>query len=163
MNHAEAMLGLKSAGWMADQTAVSYLRNAQTGGDWGSPDSNGIALQALGERVSGALSVLNNSQHGTSGGWGDFGLSVNSTAEVVQGLVAVGKNPFAPEWSVVINGRVQNPADAIIATQAASGCWQHSWAPSIDDPYATTDAVLLYMQQPVWEEIIQVYLPIIIK
>ncbi len=162
MAHAEAMLGLQAAGLKADPTAVAFLRDGiQNNSSWSSPDNYGVALQALGHTVSNIVDILHNTQITSSGGWGSWGLSVNSSAEAAQGLAAIGENPFAPEWSVVVNGRVQNTADAIITTQHKSGCWRHSWAPAVDDSSATTDAVMLYMLQPEWRT--YTYLPIIVK
>jgi hypothetical protein len=85
----------------------------------------------------------------SDGGWGFGSASPSSSSEVVQGLVAVGENPFAPSWSKVVSGTVTNAADAILAQQGDSGCWPNLFGPG-DDPFSTTDAVLLLVQQPVW-------------
>ncbi len=150
--HNEAMLGLLVAGYAPDPLAVAWLQGAAVGGTWGSPDANGSSLQVLGrlnEAVPvGAFSYLRQTQQ-ADGGWGFGGpASVNSTAEVVQGLVWQGDNPFSPAWSVVVNGRLQNPADVAMQQQQDNGCWL-SWNNS-DDPYATTDAILLLMVNPGW-------------
>ncbi len=150
--HNEAMLGLIVAGYAPDSSAVAWLQAAATGGSWGSADANGSSLQVLGRLNAavpiGAFSHLHQTQQ-ADGGWGySVPSSANSTAEVVQGLVWQGDNPFAPAWSVLHNGRVQNPADAIMQQQQANGCWL-SWNGN-DDPYATTDAILLLMTNPGW-------------
>ncbi len=151
--HNEAMLGLIAAGEEPDATAVSWLQGAATNGSWGGADSDGSSisvLSKLGEAIPfGAFANLRNTQQ-ADGGWG-FGVpaSVNSTAEVVQGLVASGDNPFAPAWSVVMSGTLQNPADAVLAQQGDSGCWPNLWGPG-EDPYGTTDGILLLMAQPEW-------------
>ncbi len=153
--HNEAMLGLLAAGEMVDGTAVTWLQNAQTNGSWGGGDSNGTSLNALsqlGEEIPfGVLANLHATQQ-TDGGWG-FGVpaSVNSTAEVVLGLVEYGDNPFAPAWSVVLDGKLQNPADVVLAQQGDNGCWPNPFGPG-DDPYSTTDAILLLMANPEWAE-----------
>lgn len=151
--HGEAMLGLLAVDEKVDPSAVAFLRNAQAAGDWGSADQNGMALQLLSglqqsyPRVT--LDVLRDTQL-TDGGWGvDDESSPSSTSEVVQGLTAIGQNPFGPQWSVLSNGRLLSPADAVMAQQAESGCWPSSFAPG-DDPYSTTDAIILLSQEPGW-------------
>ncbi len=94
------------------------------------------------------LDVLHATQE-ADGGWGFGVANPNSSSEVVQGLVAVGENPFAPAWSQVVSGTVTNAADAILAQQGENGCWPNLFGPG-DDPFATTDAVLLLTQQPSW-------------
>ncbi|MCA9978460.1 MAG: hypothetical protein KC413_22020, partial [Anaerolineales bacterium] len=94
-SHAEAMLGLLAAGEMVDETAVTFLLNAQTNGDWGGPDSNGIALSVLGQLGEPAFEAIDN-LHATQlpdGGWGFDVSNPSSSSEVVQGLKAVSQNP----------------------------------------------------------------------
>lgn len=153
--HNEAMLGLITAGYDPDPTAVAWLQNAAVNGSWGGGDSDGISLNVLGRLGAvgpkGAFSNLRRTQQ-ADGGWGFGGpSSPNSTSEVVEGLVQNGDNPFAPAWSVIVSGTLQNPADAIIQQQAANGCWPNLYGPG-DDPYATTDAILLLMVDPPWAE-----------
>lgn len=153
--HNEAMLGLIAAGNAPDATAVTWLQNAAVNGSWGGADSDGLSLNVLGRLAAavpvGAFSNLHQTQQ-ADGGWG-FGVpaSPNSTSEVVQGLVQNGDNPFAPAWSVVVSGTLQNPADVIMAQQTDDGCWPNLYGPGAD-PYATTDAILLLMVNPNWAE-----------
>ena len=171
MAHNEAMLGLMAAGNTPDPTAVSWLQNAATNGSWGGADANGSSVQVLGrlnEMVpAGAFVNLHNTQQ-ADGGWGFGGsASVNSTAEVVMGVAANGDNPFAPAWSVVVSGTIQNPADAVLKQQGDNGCWPNQWGPG-DDPYSTTDGVLLLMANPEWPRLpsyleMTAFLPIVVK
>lgn len=149
-NHAEALLGLGKARQPAAPAAIAFLQMAQTAGDWGSPDDNGIALQSLGWllRQSPPLAVthLRHTQL-ADGGWGYGDIAnPNSTAEVVQGIAALGLHPFDPTWSLVLDGRLRNAADAVMGMQAASGCWLDYLSVN-DDPFATTDAILLLTTQ----------------
>lgn len=156
-SHAEAMLGLLAAGEEVAPEAVTWLLSAQSEGDWGGPDANGISLQVLGQleeamvvdAVGAALAHLQASQQ-ADGGWG-FGLpsSPNSTSEVGQGLVAVGENPFDPAWSQVVSGSLVSGADLLLAQQGEDGCWPNLFGPGAD-PFATTDALLLLVQEPAW-------------
>ena len=151
--HGEAMLGLLAAEQPVAPSAVAVVLAAQSGGDWGDPDSNGIALQVLGGLSiggrTGTMTALRASQT-VDGGWGFGGaVSPSSSAEVVQGLVAVGGNPFGPDWSRVVDGRLTNAADAVMAGQDGNGCWPNAFGPG-DDPYSTTDAILLLTRRPDW-------------
>jgi hypothetical protein len=155
LSHNEAMLGLITAGYAPDPTAVAWLQSAAINGSWGGADSDGASLNVLGRLnaavPTGAFSNLRQTQQ-ADGGWGFGGpASPNSTSEVVQGLVQTGDNPFAPAWSVVVNGRLQNPADPIMQQQESDGCWPNLYGPGAD-PYATTDAILLLMADPNWAE-----------
>jgi hypothetical protein len=151
--HGEAMLGLLAAEEPVAPSAVNLLFTAQSGGDWGDPDSNGIALQVLGGLSrpvrAGTLDALQASQT-VGGGWGFGGdVSPNSSSEVVQGLTAVGVNPLSPDWSEVVDGRLTNAATAVMAMQGDNGCWPNPFGPG-DDPHSTTDAILLLTQRPDW-------------
>ncbi|MEM7118815.1 MAG: prenyltransferase/squalene oxidase repeat-containing protein, partial [Chloroflexota bacterium] len=165
MGHAEAMLGLIDNGLMVDETAVSFLYGSHTNGDWGSADSNGIVLSVLGQMdlsaPAGTVDTLRATQQADAG-WG-FGIpaSPSSSSEVVQGLVAHGINPFAPKWSVVISGQITSVADTIMAQQADNGCWPNPFGPG-DDPFGTTDAIMMLTQDVAWE-VYQTVLPIIRK
>lgn len=153
-SHVEAMKGLLAAGDEPDPSAVEWLSSSHDAGDWGGADSTGIAIGVLAElgiSVPEALEVLANSQE-LDGGWGFGEANPSSTSEVVQGLVAVGENPFTPSWSQVVSGTVTNAADAIMAQQGQTGCWPNLYGPG-EDPFATTDAVLLLVQQPEWGRI----------
>lgn len=151
--HAEAMLGLLAADQYVAPAAIDVLMGAQEEGDWGDSDSNGIALQVMG-RLSrsartGTMAALHTSQS-ADGGWGFDGVS-NPTAssEVAQGLIAVGRNPYGPDWSRLREGHLQNAADSVIAHQSENGCWPNAFGPG-DDPYSTTDAILLLSGNTGW-------------
>ncbi len=151
--HAEAMLGLLAADQSVSPAAIDVLMGAQEEGDWGDSDSNGIALQVMG-RLSrsartGTMAALHTSQS-ADGGWGFDGVS-NPTAssEVAQGLIAVGRNPYGPDWSRLREGHLQNAADSVMAQQSENGCWPNAFGPG-DDPYSTTDAILLLSGNTGW-------------
>ena len=150
---AEAMLGLIRAGEPVAPAAVDLLNSVHSGGDWGDPDSNGIVLQVYGglsrPARAGTLAALRAAQT-PDGGWGFGGnTSASTSSEVVQGLTAVELNPFAPDWSRVVDGQIVNAADAVMTQQADDGCWPSPVGPDAD-PYSTTDAVLLLTQRPGW-------------
>ncbi len=149
-NHAEALLGLAAAKQRPVPAAITFLQMAQTAGNWGSPDDNGIALQSLGrlgyQAPPLALTHLHHTQLADGGwGYGDIA-SPNTTAEVVQGIAALGLDPFDPAWSQVASGRLRNAADAVMGMQAPSGCWP-DFLGANDDPFSTTDAILLLAAQ----------------
>ncbi len=152
-SHNEAMLGMIASGNVPDALAVTWLQNAAINGSWGGADSDGSSINVLArlgaEIPQGAFANLRHTQQ-ADGGWG-YGVpaSINSTAEVVQGLVQAGDNPFAPVWSVVMSGTIQNAADAVLLQQSDSGCWL-DYSGTVDDPFSTTDAVLVLMADPVW-------------
>ena len=165
MGHVEAMLGLWQAGFEVDATAVTWLLNAHTDGDWGGADGTGVALNILGRmdiEVLEAIAHLHATQQ-SDAGWG-FGApsSPSSSGEVVQGLVQQGQNPFAPNWSKVVSGTVINVADTILAQQDSDGCWL-DYSGTVADPFSTTDAILLLLQATEWPEMQQVYLPLVMK
>lgn len=148
-SHAEAMLGLLAAGEAVDETAVSFLLNSHTSGDWGGPDSNGIALNVLGNLGQPVLEAIANLQATQlpDGGWGFDVSNPSSSSEVVQGLKASGENPYGPEWSQIVSGTLTNAADVVMAQQGENGCWPNLYGPG-DDPYGTTDAIILLMVEP---------------
>jgi hypothetical protein len=160
-SHAEAILGLSRAGQEVDPAAVEWLVSAGEGGVWGDPDATGISLQALSsvgalpdELATEALASLQATQQ-ADGGWGfQLPSSVNSTAEVAQGLVAVDQNPFDPTWSQVVSGTLQGPAGLAIAQQAENGCWPNLFGPG-DDPFATTDGIILLALEPPWGTVVE--------
>lgn len=160
--HDEAMLGLLAAGDVVDPSAVEYLLNFQVDGDWGAPDGNGLSLNVLGRlgiRVPEAINRLRETQE-ADGGWG-FGVPADpsSTSEIVQGLIQNHENPFSPTWSKLVNGKISNAADAVLHQQGESGCWP-SFVSPVDDPFATTDAIMLLVQDPEWPAQ-EAYLPFI--
>lgn len=159
--HAEAILGLLASGARVDPTAVTLLLNGAQEGDWGGPDGNGIALNSLGRlgvSMPAGIANLRQTQQ-EDAGWG-FGVpaSPSSTSEVVQGLVQQGENPFGPGWSVVVDGRLTNAADTIMAQQQENGCWPNLFGPG-DDPFGTTDAMVLLGQKVSWPFHV-IYLPL---
>ncbi len=152
--HNEAILGLLAAGEEPDPTAIEWLATNTPAEGWSDPDANGSTLQVLARQnlpTVGLIELLAASQL-ADGGWG-FGetASPSSTSEIVLGLVQAGQNPFAPSWSVVLSGTVQNPAESVIAQQGEDGCWPNLFGPG-SDPFGTTDAVHLLAQNPVWGE-----------
>ncbi len=160
--HDEAMLGLMAAGEMVDPAAVDFLLDAQIDGDWGAPDGNGISLHVLGRlgiSVPEAIDNLRGTQE-ADGGWG-FGVpsDPSSSSEIVQGLIQNKENPFSPGWSKVANGTISNAADMVLGQQGASGCWPNRWGPG-EDPFATTDGIMLLVQQPDWG-LRSAYLPVV--
>jgi hypothetical protein len=153
---------LLAAGEQVDPSAVEYLMEFQVDGDWGAPDGNGLSLNVLGRlgiRVPEAIDRLRETQE-SDGGWG-FGVPADpsSSSEIVQGLIQSDENPFSPVWSKVINGRISSAADTVMRQQDESGCWSNPWVQG-DDPFATTDAIMLLVQEPEWATQ-QAYLPII--
>lgn len=163
-SHVEAMLGLLSAGLDPDPAAVEWLLSAQTDGDFGGADSTGIALQALAKLdldLPQALQAVRTSQE-VDGGWGFGSANPSSTSEVVQALVALGENPFGLAWSKVLSGTVVTAADAVLRQQGENGCWPNLFGPG-DDPYSTTDAILMLAVQPGWGRDREVILPELIS
>ncbi len=150
--HARAVLGLLVSEHQPDETAVQFLINAQLEeGDWGYADMNGVVLQVLGRlgvAVPGAFDRLHFMQL-PDGGWGFDASSPSSSAEVAQGLVVYGENPFSPVWSQVVAGRVTSAADWVMAQQAENGCWANLYGPG-DDIFSTVDAVLLLTLPAPW-------------
>lgn len=157
-SHAEAMLGLLEASESVAPESVDWLLAAQSDdGGWGDPDATGITLQVFGalgveasalqEETEAAIGFLKSSQQ-ADGGWG-FALpsSPNSSAEVSQGLAAIGENPFDPGWSKVVSGTLHNAADVVLVSQQEDGCWPNMFGPG-SDPFATTDAIVLLSLEP---------------
>lgn len=157
-SQAQAMLGLLAADQQVDPSADEWLLSAQgEDGGWGDADATGISLQVLAllddgaheDAIAQALDSLRAIQQ-TDGGWGfELPSSVNSTSEVAQGLTAVGENPFAPGWSVVVSGTLRNAADVGLSEQGDNGCWPNLFGEG-DDPYATTDGIILLSLSPPW-------------
>lgn len=143
--HARAIAGLLAAGLDPDPTAVAWLLDNHEEGDWGGgPDANGLALYVLARldmAPAETIDVLRQSQQ-ADGGWGFDSASPSSSFEVARGLVAAAENPFAPQWSRVVDGTLTNAADAVVAMQGDNGCWPNLFGPG-DDPYSTTDAIQL--------------------
>ncbi len=152
--HNEAILGLLSAGETPDPSAIEWLVTNTPAEGWSDPDANGSTLQVLALQnlpAENLIELLAASQL-ADGGWGFAEkASPSSTSEVVQGLVLAGQNPFTPDWSVVVSGTIQTPADSILEQQGEDGCWPNLFGPG-SDPFGTTDAIHLLMQNPVWGE-----------
>ncbi len=152
-DHAFAMLALKNAGRPVPADAVEALKALQAdNGGWafdgaGQPDTNttALAIQALvaggepasGEVIARALDFLRGQQN-EDGGFpyqkpSDFGTETdaNSTAWVIQGLLAAGQSLEA--WSA--------PQQALAALQAESGAFQWKATVPGDNFLATVQAV----------------------
>jgi hypothetical protein len=150
-----------AAGAPVDPTAVALLLSAAQDGDWGGPDGNGIVMNVLGRlsvSLPAGMANLRQTQQ-EDAGWG-FGVpaSPSSTSEVVQGLVQQGENPFGLGWSKIVDGRLTNAADTIIAQQQDNGCWPNLFGPG-DDPFGTTDAMVLLGLEVSWPDHV-IYLPL---
>jgi hypothetical protein len=141
---AWAILGTRALSQPVPVAAINLLRNTQqpSGGwewapDWGSDtNSTALAIQALlatGEPVaspaiSNGLNYLDQAQNNDGGfpydpnaPWGDTS-DANSTAYVIQALLAAGQDPLTPTWTVATN----NPISYLLALQLADGsfAWQ---------------------------------------
>ena len=151
--HSEAMLGLLTAGQPVAPEAIDLLMGAHANGDWGEADANGIAIQVLGmlgKRVPVATLAVLHEEQLADGSWGFSGSSNPSAAsEVVQGLTEIGQNPFGASWSRVVDGQLSNAADVVMSQQKENGCWPNPLGTG-DDPYSTTDAIMLLATQPGW-------------
>jgi hypothetical protein len=161
--HSTAMLGLLKVGEPVAPKSIEVLVNAGTAGDYGDPDSNGIALQVFGElgrrSAPATLAALRASQT-EIGGWGFGGdVSPSSSSEVVRGLSALGQNPFGPRWSRVHEGKLSNAADAVLAQQDDSGCWPNLFGPGAD-VYGTVDAILLLTERSGWGPV-EIFAPVV--
>ncbi len=137
VNQVWSMLGLAAAQVSVPSEAVDFLLSLQeTDGGWGygfggDTDMTGLALQAL--MASGhitpahtaivdALNFLR-AQQDDQGSWGyvfgdTYTASPDSTASVIQALVALGYTPATETWRVSGGG---NPHTALAAMQAADG------------------------------------------
>lgn len=160
--HTEGMLGLIAADQPVAPSAVTLLQSQVITDDvWGSNDATGIAINALsrlGEPLPSQTLTTVLSLQLPNGGWQGFtSPSVNSTSEIVQGLYAAGIQPYSPTSSQIVSGTVTTSADAIIAAQAESGCWQPFAG---DDTFATTDGIIMLMLDYIPPQAL-LYLPMI--
>ncbi len=146
-SQALVMLGLQCTGATVPSAAVDALEAMQLAdGGWGfadtgDPDNTAIVIQALveagvsadEESVANGLAFLANVQ-GADGGWGfdPFESNANSTAYVLQALIAAGEDPEGEAWTV--DG--VNPVDFLVGLQAEDGSF-----PGFDPAYATNQAV----------------------
>jgi hypothetical protein len=150
VSQALAILALKAAGRPIPASAVDWLVGVQLGdGSWswngdttpGSGDSNSTALvlQALvaadgqGAVVNKALEYLHGIQN-EDGGFpyqkpSAFGsdTDANSTAYVIQALIATGNDPASGDWTVGGN----TPLTALAALQLKSGAF--AWQVAVPD------------------------------
>jgi hypothetical protein len=140
---AWAILGTRSLSQSVPVTAVQYLRNAQQpngGWEWqagfgSDTNSAALALQALvsiGEPVTSSaiisgLAFLKSAQNADGGfaydpasPWGTAS-DTNSTAYVVQSLLAVGHDPITGTWAVTSS----NPISYLIGMQLPDGSFEY--------------------------------------
>ncbi len=151
------------------EAAVAWLKNNQTpegGWSWdggtaaGTADTNStaLALQALAavnvstsdKAIASALAYLHVEQN-EDGGFpyakpSEYGspTDANSTANVVQGLLAVGQDPAGKEWTV--NGK--NALDVLVSLQLPSGALQWQSAIPDENALATYQAVPALLGKP---------------
>lgn len=167
--HAFAMLALASVGRPIPDAAALWLRQAQTpegGWSWsgdpapGGADTNSTALavQALiaagvpagDASVQRALAYLHTQQNDDGGfpyqkpsPWGTD-TDANSTAYVVQALVAAGEDPEGPAWTR--GGKT--PLSALLSLQLPNGAFQWQAAVPGENALATYQAIVALMLRP---------------
>lgn len=140
---AWAILGTRSLSQSVPVTAVQYLRNAQQlngGWEWqagfgSDTNSTALAIQALvstGEPVTSSviisgLAFLKSAQNADGGftydptsPWGTAS-DTNSTAYVVQSLLAVGQDPITGTWAVTSS----NPISYLLSMQLPDGSFEY--------------------------------------
>lgn len=149
-----AVLGWRAMGETLPVTATQFLASrVVTGGgfEFGTgfgvdTNSSGLALQAL---AAGGLPVTSTAITSTlawlrstqlaDGGWGydsfSSGSDVNSTALVIQGLIAVGQDPLSTTWKVSGN----SPVAFLLSQQQPDGGLIYLAPPS--NSYATAQAI----------------------
>ncbi|MCD6302879.1 MAG: hypothetical protein J7M15_05065 [Anaerolineae bacterium] len=156
--HAFAMLGTAALSHTIPSSAITYLLDQQQsdGGwewsaGWGTDtNSTALAMQALvaaGEPVTSAAIIsatnyLAEAQNDDGGfpysptsEWGTESDS-NSTAYVVQALLAVGEDPYTGTW--VISGT--NPIDYLLQMQLEDGSFE--WQPGFGANQSATQQVI---------------------
>lgn len=186
--HAWAMIGLRALGQAVPPAAVQALKNAQkSDGGWAfgtwsnTSDTNGtaVAIQALiaaGEPLTStavvrALDYLDGAQNNDGGfpydpqsPWGRAS-DTNSTAYVVQALIAAGEDPTAGRWKEGNN----HPPSYLVGMQLANGAfeWQKNQGAN---QLATQQAIpaLLYRPFPFAQATLErcpgaAFLPVIAK
>jgi hypothetical protein len=160
--HAFAMLALKGTNRPIPDTAVSWLRTAQTPeGGWGwdgtpssgnaDTNSTSLAIQGLvaagvptsDTAIQNAIAYLHTQQNDDGGfpyanpsSWGTE-TDANSTAYVIQGLVAAGEDPEGSSWTVKSN----NPMTALLSLRLSSGAFLWQAAIPGENALATYQAV----------------------
>lgn len=158
------MLGTAAIGQTIPADAVTFLKNLQQGNGgwewspgWGTDtNSTALAIEALiaaGEAndsaaIVNALAYLASAQN-TDGGFpydpnSAFGTDsdANSTAYVIQALVAAGEDPTSPEWT-----KNTNPIAFLMTLQKANGsfAWQAGGAANL---LATQQAIAALLNSP---------------
>jgi hypothetical protein len=164
--HAWAMIGLRALGQEVPAPAVQALKDMQKDdggwayGTWNSSsDTNGtaLAIQALiaaGEPVTSTavvrgLNYLEDAQNADGGfpwdpqsPWGTAS-DTNSTAYVVQAIVAAGEDPTAGRWEVGGN----HPMNYLVNMQLANGAFE--WQPGQGaNQLATQQAIPALLHRP---------------
>jgi prenyltransferase beta subunit len=162
VSHILAVLALASTQRPVPDAAVSQLKDAQQeNGGWAwdgssatAADTNTTAfvVQALvaagesasGEAITNALAYYKNIQN-EDGGWpyqnpSDFGTTTdaNSTAVVIQALIATGQDPTGAEWTTAPGN---TPVAALEGFQNASGAFAWQAAMPDDNLLATIQAL----------------------
>jgi squalene cyclase len=162
VSHLLSVLALASAQRPISQAAVDHITTSQQdNGSWawdgsaetaGDTNTTGFAVQALvaaGESgdsssVRSALDYLLGIQN-EDGGWpyqnpSDYGTDTdaNSTAVVIQALIAAGQDPTGSDWTRVEGN---TPVSALEALQNASGAFAWQAALPDDNLLATVQAL----------------------
>jgi hypothetical protein len=171
MYHAWAMLGLQSASQTVPVSATNWLTEQQLpnggweSGSWdmgsGTTDATALSIMALaasGVQTDDAVIVDGiaylESAQGSDGGFPNYyplnpwttqadPTSPESTALVIQALLAVGENPMAARWTVSGN----TPYDYILDMQLPDGSFEHSTGGG-SDLIATRQAVIGLLGSP---------------
>ncbi|MHA1570871.1 MAG: prenyltransferase/squalene oxidase repeat-containing protein, partial [Alphaproteobacteria bacterium] len=151
-NHSLAMLALASVGQELPANAIIWLENQQNAdGGWGwavgqdsDTNSTAIAMQALigagvspdSPSITSALAYLRTQQNGDGGfpyvkpsPWGTNS-DANSTANVIQGLIAADEDPQGWDWTVAltettaITMTLHNPMERLLRFQLPDGSFE---------------------------------------
>ncbi len=140
-SHALAMIALTAAGEPVPPGARTGLMSMQeTDGGWGfggysDADTTALAIQALlaagGPAPEAAIAYLHGQQL-PDGGWGFGESNANSTAFVVQAILALGQNPEGPEWT----RGTATPVSYLLSQQQANGSFA-----GFDPAFATNQVV----------------------
>lgn len=183
---AWGILGTRALSQTVPMTAVQYLRDAQQpngGWEWQSgfgsdTNSTALAIQALvssGEPITSsviisALNYLKSAQNADGGftydpnsTWGTAS-DTNSTAYVVQALLAAGQDPITGTWAVTSS----NPISYLLSMQLSDGslAWQQG---GTSDQLATQQAIPALLGRPFPLKVADlppcrgIFLPIILK
>jgi len=162
VGHTLAVLGLASAGRPIPAAAVDTIKAAQQdSGSWawdgstetaGDTNTTAFAVQALiaageaadSEALTAALAYYKEIQN-DDGGWpyqnpSEYGIATdaNSTAVVIQALIAAGQDPAGAEWT---SGEGNTPLVALEALQNESGAFRWQDAVADDNLLATVQAL----------------------